>query len=64
MPEAETSPLLPGEAPAENSIEGELLRLKTAGPPGCRASAWCLVRRDGSRRPSWSHAARAEAPRG
>lgn len=38
MPDAEASPLLPDEAPAENSIEGKPLRRKTparqdAGPP-------------------------------
>jgi hypothetical protein len=51
MPDAEASPLLPDEAPAENSIEGEPLRMETSGPSGCRASASCLVRREVSRRP-------------
>jgi hypothetical protein len=32
MPHAEASPLLPDEAPAENSIEGEPLRLEDFGP--------------------------------
>ncbi len=63
MPDAEASPLLPDEAPAENSIEGEPLRTKHSGPAGCRASASCLVRRDGSRRTSWSRAARVGGPR-
>jgi hypothetical protein len=51
MSDPEASPLLPDEAPAENSIEGEPLRMETSGPASCRASASCLVRRDGSRRP-------------
>jgi hypothetical protein len=45
MPDAEASPLLPDEAPAENSIEGEPLRKKQSGPAGCRASASCQVAR-------------------
>jgi hypothetical protein len=36
MPDAEASPPFPNEAAAENSIEGEPLRMKNSGPAGCR----------------------------
>jgi hypothetical protein len=49
MPDAEASPLLPNEAPAENSIEGEPLRMKNSGPAGCRPAASCPLRRAGQR---------------
>ena len=36
-PDAEASTRPPDDAPAENSIEGEPLRLATSGPAECRA---------------------------